>query len=188
MGSFLRFGPSTRSASFVASPPASPPAQRDLSGGALVIDLGESISFEDDSVHGGAACLGQGLAGGGQASDAAAAAAGRAPTSSTERHTVGRALAATAAAAEAGGDDEAAGIGAFEWPAWAVPLGLWPPCRAALWRQVLVHSCLALASAAALGGFEWHWRRQLRHRPEESGLEAEEVPRACNTKLESALL
>ena len=101
MGSFLRFGPSTRSASFVASPPASPPAQRDLSGGALVIDLGESISFEDDSVHGGAACQGQGLAGGGQASDAAAAAAGRAPTSSTERHTVGRALAATAAAAAA---------------------------------------------------------------------------------------
>ena len=172
LGSFLRFGPSTRSASFVASPPASPPAQRDLSGGALVIDLGESISFEDDSVHGGAACLGQGLAGGGQASDAAAA-AGRAPTSSPERHAVGRALAAAAAAAEAGGDDEAAGIGAFEWPAWAVPLGLWPPCRAALWRQVLVHSGLALASAAALGGFEWHWRRQLRHRPEEGGLEAE---------------
>ena len=54
-----------------------------------------------------------------------------------------------------------------------MPLGLWPPCRAALWRQVLVHSCLALASAAALGAFEWHWRRQLRHRPEESGLEGE---------------
>ena len=123
------------------SPPASPPGGGD--GDELVLELSSLANVGVSAGSGGIAT--GGAAGGDGDDDGGVDGGGNAGSN--------------------GGNGGDASLVGYAWPAWATPVALWAPCRAALRRQVAMCALATLLTAVALGGFEWWWKREMRRDP-----------------------